>query len=330
MHMLKPSQPINTLNGFRRMDRIGDLNLFLRVLDSGSISAAARSLDVSVAVASQRLKRLEKSLGVRLLHRTTRTLKVTTEGAALAARGRPLIEDLESLTGSLRETAEQSAGTLRVTIPASFGRQYISPLLPEFLQRYPRVNVHVHLADQMLDLVSEGFDLAIRIGTLPDSSLVARRLASNQRVLCASPEYLRRMGTPATPGDLERHECLILSSMKQTQDHWHLSPRAGGDEVAVRIRGRLESNFGEVIRDAALSGLGIALHSTWHVCDDIVAGRLKVLLPDYQLRESAIYAVMPERRLVLPRVRAFVEFLSEHFDPVPPWDRHLRKRKTVR
>ncbi|MFL6576131.1 MAG: LysR family transcriptional regulator, partial [Povalibacter sp.] len=216
------------------MDRIGDLNLFLRVLDLGSISAAARSLDLSVAVASQRLKRLEKSLGVRLIHRTTRKLQVTSEGAALAARGRPLIEDLEVLTGSLRETAEQSAGTLRVTVPASFGRQYISPLLPEFLLRYPRVALHVHLADQMIDLVSEGFDLAIRIGTLPDSSLVARRLAPNQRVLCASPDYLRRKGVPASPLDLQAHECLLLSSAKEPNDHWHLRPRTGGEEIAVR------------------------------------------------------------------------------------------------
>ncbi|MFL6620053.1 MAG: LysR family transcriptional regulator [Povalibacter sp.] len=310
------------------MDRIGDLNLFLRVLDLGSISAAARSLDLSVAVASQRLKRLEKSLGVRLIHRTTRKLQVTSEGAALAARGRPLIEDLEVLTGSLRETAEQSAGTLRVTMPASFGRQYISPLLPEFLLRYPRVALHVHLADQMIDLVSEGFDLAIRIGTLPDSSLVARRLAPNQRVLCASPDYLRRKGVPASPLDLQTHECLLLNSAKEPNDHWHLRPRTGGEEIAVRIRGRLESNFGEVVRDAALAGLGIALHSTWHVCDDILAGRLKVILPDYVLRESAIYAVMPERRLVLPRVRAFVDFLFEHFDPIPPWDLHARNART--
>jgi DNA-binding transcriptional LysR family regulator len=266
---------------------------------------------------------------VRLLNRTTRSLQVTTEGAALAARGRPLIEDLEALTGSLRETAEQNAGTLRVTMPASFGRQYISPLLPEFLQRYPRIKVHVHLADQMIDLISEGFDLAIRIGTLADSNLAARRLAPNQRVLCASPHYLRQRGTPRTPADLEKHDCLQLTSFKDAQDHWHLHGK-DGNEIAVKVQGRLESNFGEVIRDAALAGLGIALHSTWHVCDDITAGRLKVVLPDYSLRESGIYAVMPERRLVLPRVRAFVDFLSNKFGPVPPWDRHARTRASAR
>lgn len=311
------------------MDRIGDLNLFLRVLDLGSLSAAARTLDISVAVASQRLKRLEKSLGVRLLHRTTRSLQATTEGAALAARGRPLIEDLEALTSSLRETAEHSTGTLRVTIPASFGRQYVSPLLPEFLQRFPRIALHVHLTDQMIDLVGEGFDLAIRIGALADSSLAARRLTANQRVLCASPAYLRKRGTPRTPDDLAHHDCLKLTSFKDSQDHWHLRD-AEGREFAAKVQGRLESNFGEVIRDAALAGLGIALHSTWHVCDDIAAGRLKVVLPDYALRDSAIYAVMPERRLVLPRVRAFVEFLSEKLGPIPPWERHARSVRAAR
>ena len=305
------------------MDRIGDLNLFLRVVDLGSISAAARTLDISVAAASQRLKRLEESLGVRLLHRTTRALQVTTEGAALAARGRPLLEDLEALTASLRETAEQSTGTLRVTIPASFGRLYVSPLLPEFLQRFPRIAVHVQLTDQMIDLVSEGFDLAIRIGALEDSSLAARRLAPNRRVLCASPAYLRKHGTPRVPRDLANHDCLKLTSFRDSQDHWHLRG-ADGDEISVKVQGRLESNFGEVIRDAALAGLGIALHSTWHVCDDIAAGRLVVVLPDYPPRESAIHAVMPQRRLVLPRVRAFVDFLSEKLGPTPPWDRHVR------
>jgi DNA-binding transcriptional LysR family regulator len=303
------------------MDRIGDLNLFLRVLDLGSISAAARSLDLSAAVASQRLKRLEQTLGVRLLHRTTRQLQVTPEGAALAEQGRPLIEDLEAVMGNLRQSADEIAGTLRATIPASFGRQYISPLLPEFLARYPRLKLHIDLADQMLDLVGEGFDLAIRIGNLPDSSLVARRLAPNHRVLCASPDYLRRRGVPATPQDLTTHDCLLLFG-SGAPDMWQLRAPDGTD-IAVRVHGRLESNLGEVIRDAVLAGLGIAQHSTWHVCEDLRAGRLQLVLPGHLLPESGIYAVMPQRRLILPRVRAFVDFISEHFGDTPPWDQHL-------
>lgn len=304
------------------MDHIGDLNLFLRVLDLGSISAAARSLDLSVAVASQRLKRLERGLGVRLLHRTTRQLRPTPEGVALAEQGRSLVEDLEVLTSNLSSTAKGVMGTLRVTVPATFGRQYVSPLLPEFMARHPRLRLHIDLSDQMRDLVSDGFDLAIRIGELKDSELVATRLASNRRVLCASPEYLRRHGVPRKPEDLAKHECLLMAVSRDTSDIWHLRG-PDGNEVAVRVQGKLKSNLGDVIRDAALGGLGISLHSTWHVCEDLRAGRLKQVLPDYQLPESGIYAVMPERRMVLPRVRTFVELMAQEFGDVPPWERCL-------
>jgi DNA-binding transcriptional LysR family regulator len=299
------------------MDRLDDLNLFLRVLDLGSISAAARNLDISVAVASQRLKRLEQSLGIRLLHRTTRRLRPTPEGAALVADGRALIEDLQALTGGLRKAASEIGGTLRVSLPASFGRQYISPLVPEFLARHPRVKLHIDLTDQMRDLVSDGFDLAIRIGTLRDSNLVARRLAPNRRVLCASPDYLKQRGAPATPEDLAMHECLLLAGSRPAHDVWTLRG-PGGKELAVRVRGRLESTLGEVIRDAAVAGLGIALHSTWHICEDLKAGRLQIVLPRYRPPDSGIYALMPQRRLVLPRARVFADFLAERFARTPP------------
>lgn len=306
------------------MDRIGDIGLFLRVLDLGSISAAARSLDLSVAVASQRLKRLERELGVRLLHRTTRQLHATPEGAALAEQGRVLVEDLEALTSGLRQAGGEAAGTLRVTTSASFGRQYISALLPEFLARHPRIRLSINLNDQLLDLVSSGFDLAIRIGALDDSSLVATRLADNRRVLCASPAYLREHGMPQSPEELANHECLLLVGSQGRQDVWRMRDRDGRD-VVVRVRGRFESNLGEVLRDAAIAGLGIALHSTWHVCEDLRAGRLQVVLPDYPIATSGIYAVMPQRRLVPPRVRAFVDFLAERFGDNPPWERALAK-----
>ena len=185
------------------MDRIGDITLFLRVLDLGSISAAARSLDLSVAVASQRLKRLESELGVRLLHRTTRRLHPTPEGMALAEQGRPLVEDLEALAGGLRQAGTEVAGTLRVTASASFGREYISPLLPEFLARHPKLTLRLDLNDQLRDLVSDGFDLAVRIGELGDSSLVARRLAENRRgphppTCAAAAPRARRRNWPRT------------------------------------------------------------------------------------------------------------------------------------
>ena len=227
------------------------------------------------------------------------------------------MEDLEALTGGLRQAGAEITGILRVTASASFGRQYLSPLLPEFLALHPRVKLSINLTDQMVDLVSAGFDLAIRIGALEDSSLVARKLAVNQRVLCASPEYLRRHGTPRTPQDLVDHECVLLVGSQGRQDVWRFGDGAGG-EIAVRVRGRMETNYGEIVRDAVVAGMGIAAHSDWHVVRDLREGRLVQVLPDYPIAESGIYAVMPQRRLVPPRVRAFVDFLAEKFAD-PPW-----------
>ncbi len=299
------------------MDRIGDIGLFLRVLDLGSISAAARSLDLSVAVASQRLQRLERELGVRLLHRTTRRLHATPEGAVLAEQGRALVEDLEALSSSLRQAGTGITGTLRVTTSASFGRQYVSPLIPEFLRAHPGVNLSINLTDHVLDLVSSGFDLAIRIGSLEDSTLVARKLADNRRLLCASPDYLREHGWPRTPHDLVRHQCLVLVGAQGRSDVWRFDDGQGA-EIAVRVRGRVEANTGELLSDAAIAGFGIAMHSTWHVCDDLRAGRLVQVLPDFPIALNGIYAVMPQRRLVPPRVRALVDFLAERWRDVPP------------
>ncbi|GHH58860.1 LysR family transcriptional regulator [[Pseudomonas] boreopolis] len=301
------------------MDRIGDIALFLRVLDLGSISAAARSLDLSVAVASQRLKRLERELGVRLLHRTTRRLHPTPEGQALAERGRVLVQDLEALAEGLRESAQGVSGTLRVTMSASFGQQYVSPLLPEFQALHPGVRISAHLSDDLVDLVKEGFDLAIRIGPLGDSGLVARRIAENRRVLCASPGYLRRHGTPRTPEELAGHAGVLLMGRDGRQDVWTLTTPGGGT-VKVRMESRFESNFGELLRDAVLADQGIAVHSLWHIADDLRAGRMAVVLPDYPPPTTQINALMPARRLQPPRVRSFVEFLIRHLGDAP-WEK---------
>ncbi|MCS3745255.1 DNA-binding transcriptional LysR family regulator [Xanthomonas arboricola] len=301
------------------MDRLGDIALFLRVLDLGSITAAAHTLDLSVAVASQRLKRLERDLGVRLLHRTTRRLHPTPEGQQLAARGRVLVDDLEALADDLRESAHDVGGTLRVTLSASFGRQYISPLLPAFQARHPRLRISAHLSDDLVDLVQQGFDLAIRIGALDDSGLVARRIADNRRTLAASPAYLQRHGIPRTPADLMQHPGVLLMGRDGRQDLWTLQTPEGG-QVRVRMQSRFESNFGELVRDAVLAGQGIAMHSYWHIADDLRAGRLVDVMTDYPPPTSQISAVMPARQLQPPRVRAFVDFLLEHFGQTPPWE----------
>jgi DNA-binding transcriptional LysR family regulator len=300
------------------MDRLSDIALFLKVLDLGSISAAARNLDVSVAVASKRLQRLEQELGVRLLNRTTRSVHATTEGTALAAQGRALVEDLEALTTGLRRGGTEVTGTLRITTSPTFGRLYISQHLPEFLARHPEVKLSIHFSDETVDLVTAGFDVAIRIGELGDSRLVARRLATNQRVLCASPQYLEQHGKPTTPADLEHHQCLLQIDTNGAPNTWRLQDNRGR-EIHVRANSRLESNLGESLREGALAGLGIAMLSTWHVCHDLRAGRLEVVLADYPIADTGIYAVMPQRRLMPPRVRAFTEFLAQYFGETPPW-----------
>jgi len=171
----------------------------------------------------------------------------------------------------------------------------------------------------MKDLVSEGFDLAIRIGALEDSTFVARKIAPNRRVLCASPAYLAKHGAPAAPAELAAHECLLLVGSQGRQDLWRMTDH-NGREATVRVNGRFESNYGEVLRDACVAGLGIALHSTWHVSLDLREGRLRRVLPHYRLAESGIYALMPQRRLVPMRVRAFADFLVEKFGEAPPWE----------
>ncbi|MDF0751092.1 LysR family transcriptional regulator [Marinobacter sp. 71-i] len=298
------------------MDRINDLALFLRVLDLGSISAAARSLGLSPAVGSQRLKRLERDLGARLLHRTTRQVHATPEGKLFAEQGRAMVEDLETLFCRMRQTLAHVAGPLRLTMPSTFGREYISPLLPAFLERYPEVELHVDTTDQMVDIVASGYDLAIRIGMLEDSSLVARKLANNQRILCASPAYIERHGRPETPVDLNHHQCLRLTGSQRQQDVWRLIDE-NGTTHAVKVTGRVQSNQGELLRDAAVAGLGIAQHSVWHIADDLRTGRLEPVLPEYAIAETGIYAVMPQRKLVPERVRAFVAFIEQHLSDEP-------------
>ncbi len=306
------------------MQHLSDLDLFLRVLDLGSISAAARSQDVSVAVASQRLKRLEKQLGVRLFHRTTRRLHPTPEGTLLAERGRAIAADLEVLTSELRQSGTAPFGTLRMTASASFGRQYLSPLLPGFLARYPRVKVSLDLSDAFQELTGSGYDLAVRIGALVDSNLVSHRIATNRRVLCASPAYLAKHGTPRVPADLAQHECLVLLGSSGRQDVWRMSDHNGREE-SVRVGGRFECNFGEALRDAAVGGLGIAQHSTWHICDDLREGRLVQVLPRHRIADSGIHAVVPQRRMLPPRVRVFIDYLVESFAD-PPWEPQSHKK----
>jgi DNA-binding transcriptional LysR family regulator len=303
------------------MDRLSDLALFLRVLDLGSISAAARALDLSPALASKRLQRLERELGVRLLHRTTRRLHATPDGEQLAERSRPLLAELARVGQGLRHNRDAVQGELRVAASATFARRHVAPHLAVFLQQHEDVRISLHCSDQFVDLIDGGFDLALRFGKLPDSSFVTRRLAITRRLVCASPDYIARHGVPSHPSQLARHRCLILSGSGGRQDLWRFGTPQG--EVAVRVQGPLESNFGDALREATLAGAGIALHSTWHVEEELRRGRLRPLLLDFPLAEIPLYALLPQRSLVPARVRAFVEFLQQRFGDPPYWERGL-------
>lgn len=302
------------------MERISDISLFLRVVDLGSISAAARSENLSLAVASKRIQRLEESLGARLLNRTTRRLYPTPEGEMLASQGRPLIDALNALGDCLHTSRSEVTGTIRVTMSASFGRLYISPLMAEFQALHPDVNFVAHLSDEVVDLVKGGYDLAIRIGHLKDSSLVARRIAPNRRVLVASPSYLARRGVPQHPAELAAHDGLLMTDADGKRDAWKLLT-PDGSTVRVKINSKIESNFGELLRDAAVYGRGISLQSTWHVADDLNAGRLQIILPEYPVPDSFIHAVTPTRLMQTPRIKSFIDFLMEKFAEPAPWER---------
>jgi DNA-binding transcriptional LysR family regulator len=297
------------------MRNITDMEVFVRTVRCGSLSAAARTMDLTPAAVSYRLVKLETSLGTRLLHRTTRRLTLTADGTEYLHRAEHMIAEMEIVAAAVSRRDEVPQGTLKVTVPSSFGRQHIAPVMPKFLKRYPSVRLNLVMNDEMVDIMGQGIDVAIRICELKDSEFIARKLAPDHRVVCASPDYLARHGTPATPADLARHNCLMLSQ----QPYWTFNGPSGHERV--KVSGNFECNNGEAIREAALSGLGIALKATWDIAGAIKNRRLMVVLGDYPVAsETSIWAVYPSRRNVPAKVSAFVEFMKEHFGSQPHWD----------
>ncbi|MFM0522321.1 MULTISPECIES: LysR family transcriptional regulator [Caballeronia] len=308
------SDPLTDGATRERLDLL-DVGLFMRAAALANLSAAAREFGLSPAVASARIAGLERMLGARLLHRTTRRVSITQEGEIFAAHARELLDAADAARASVGQAREHPHGRLRVTMPSSLGRQHISPLIPAFLRAYPGVSVDLRMTDQIVDLIDEGIDLAIRIGALKDSTLVAKKLASNRRVLCASPAYLAAHGTPRHPADLAGHECVILADQRD----WSFVTPTG--VIDVRVSGRLVTDNGEVIRDALAAGVGIGLKSTWSVAPLIASGELVTLLDDYPLAQTvAIWAVYPSRAFVPPKTLAFIDFLAAQFGEPPYWD----------
>jgi DNA-binding transcriptional LysR family regulator len=298
-------------------DALQEITVFARIVGTGSLSAAARDLGMSPALVSRRLAALEARLGVRLINRTTRSLHLTDEGAAYYETSTRVLAEIAEADAAVSAGRAEPRGTLRVALPASFGNQHVAPLVPKFAERYPDVQLALRLSDRTVNVVEEGFDLAIRIADLADSSLAARKLAPNRRVVCASPAYLRRHGAPRTPDDLAKHNCLTTDFAM----NWdYRAP--DGKPASVRVTGRYACDNWEVLREWALAGLGIALKSTWDVRRHLEDGSLVALFPGYSFAtDVAIYAVYPHRRHLPAKTRAFIEFLAESFGPEPYWDR---------
>jgi DNA-binding transcriptional LysR family regulator len=307
------------------MDRLTAYRAFVRTVDLGSQAAAAAELGVSQTMLGRYIRDLEDQLGTRLLNRTTRRQSLTEAGHAFHARVSSALEDLTAAERSVLDLQTEPRGRLRVNAPTTFGVLYLAGQVAAYCERYPQVKVELVLNDRFVDLVEEGYDLAIRIGRLDRSSLIARRLASARAVVCASPAYLARRGTPLCPADLRGHDCQGYTYASQG-DEWTFE---GPDGVeAVRVSGTLETNSGTAAVAAAIAGLGIILKPTFMVADALRSGALVRLLPDHAPPTVGIHAVYPHARNLSPKVRAFVDLLAAAFRDAP-WDRGLFEREST-
>ncbi len=298
------------------MDQFKQISTFVEVIARGSLSAAARAEGVAPAMIGRRLDALEQRLGVKLLQRTTRMIALTNEGASFLEQCQRILSDLEEAESSVSVRSAQASGHLLISAPAGFGRQHVAPLLPSFLSEHREVSLTLNLNDRVVDLIGEGVDVAIRIAELTDSSLVSVKLADNRRVVVASPAYLRRHGTPATPQDLAHHNCLAISG-EGSQRGWTL--RQNGKNLILKANGNMVCNDGEVLHDWALNGKGLAWRSMWEVGSAIEAGTLVTVLDQYAAPGNAIYAVFAQRRHLPLRIRAFVDFLRHAYAQPDYW-----------
>lgn len=300
------------------MDNITDIAVFVQVVESGSFTTAAERLGLSRSVVSKYITRLEDRLGARLMNRTTRRLSLTEAGQTFFTRSQRGLQEIEAAQAEVSHLQEIPRGKLRINAPMSFGILHIAPGLPEFAAQYPELSVDMNLDDRQVDLIEEGFDLAIRIAELPDSSLVARRLGPCRHVVCASPAYVKQHGTPQTPDDLRKHNAITFRYQDSPNEWRFLTP--GGRYASVPVTGSIQMNNSLAIREAVLNGAGITLTPSFIVGEDIKTGRLTQLLPDHRAQEISIYAIYPERRHLLPKVQAFIDFMKQRITDSPYWD----------
>jgi DNA-binding transcriptional LysR family regulator len=293
------------------MDRFLAMQVFARVVEQGSFAKAAERIGISTSACSRHVAELEAHLDARLLNRTTRRLSLTESGQAFYERCVQLLADLEEAESAASASAARPRGTLKLSCGISFGVRHVARLVGAFVARHPEVRFDVQLSDRFVDLVEEGFDLAIRIGESPTQNLIARKLGETRLVPCAAPIYLREHGAPETPADLARHACLTYEYLA-LRDTWRFIDRAGV-EHAIRVAGPVHANNGDLLVATAVEGIGISMEPDFIVAADLAAGRLVQVLADYAPAPTSIYAVYPSRRHLSAKVRTFVDFLAERF-----------------
>ncbi len=301
------------------MTSIADLDIFARVARTGNMSAAGREMGLSPAVVSKRISLLEDEVGARLFQRTTRQLTLTETGEGYYKRVVDILNLVEEAQDFVSRRNTKARGVLKVTAPTTFSRLHIAPYLADFLGRFPEIELDLHLTDDFVDIISRGFDVAIRIGELQDSSLVQKKLANDTRVIVASPKYLEKIGNvPQTLGDLDFHNCLSAGA----QEYWRLQGPDGQHQI--RVKGNIRSNSAELVRDALLAGLGMGLRSIWDVGAELKSGELKVVLPQYRGADTvAIYAVYPCRDFMPTKVNALIDYLSTLYSTDGYWEKGL-------
>lgn len=298
------------------MDTLVSMRVFASVSDIGSFSGAAARLGISRAMASKHIQHLEEHLGTRLLQRTTRRLGLTESGQAYFERCRQILSDIDEAEASAAELTVRPSGTLRVTLPVSFGLRHVSPLIAEFLAKHPEVNLDVLLSDRRMDLIEEGIDLAVRIGASLEPGLVARQLGSDRLVICGSPAYLARHGTPKRPADLAAHNC-VLYSYAAMQNEWTMSGPDG--QFKIKVAGNLRVNNGDFLNRFVIDGGGLACQPSFLVQSEIMAGTLVEVLDDYVFPQLGIFAVYPSRKHLSAKIRTFVDHLAERFSQKKNW-----------
>lgn len=298
------------------MDNLSGIAVFAQVVEACSFTEAARRLGMSKAAVSKQVSRLEERLGARLLNRTTRKLSLTEVGSAFYERCARIVAEAEEAELAVTRLHATPRGTLKVGAPVNFGMQYLAPQLPAFMSRYPELRVDIEFNDRFVDLVEEGYDVAVRVADLPDSSLIARKLAETRAVVCAAPSYWDTHGRPEHPHDLAKHNCFAYSYLS-TRNEWRFSGPEG--PVSVRVSGSLTANNGDVLRQAAVAGVGVVAAPLFMACDDLRSGALEPVLPDFEADTRGVYAVYPHNRHLSAKVRAFVDHLVETLGQAP-WE----------